>query len=220
MELKSEQKIIRMSLILVIVAGMSFLGIWEVSITSGSSKSTVLATQIAFSGFGDIALYNPEKPGLFSTNIHVDNNLGFQISKPNNSWEIHSVLDEMSLGKLESLKTKGFLDGVFVEQNHDKKFIVTVFDVKAENFVLHDYVDNQIVMMESQNFKVDFEQVSPNNDWAIFAAENPENKYGEQLLFLKENRLYMLQYSGNSPQTLDSDQKEDFQLIMDSFEVI
>lgn len=221
MELKSEQKIVRMSLIIVIVAGTLGIGMWEFS-NSSDAENNILDIEIAYSGFGQIQLNNPEKINLFSTNIYQDSNLGFQISKPNDDWEIHSTLDEINSDELKSLRSKGFLDGVYVEQNHDRKFMLTVFDIQKENFSLHEYVDNQIVMMESQkNVVIPFEQVSPTNDWAIFAMETSDNKqYGEQLLFLKDNRLYMLQYSGDSPGSINSEQKNDFQFIMDSFEVI
>ena len=77
--------------------------------------------------------------------------------------------------------------------------------------------------MESQKYAIiPFEQISPENDWALFTVEISDDNelYEEQLLFLKENRLYMLQYFGEPPQALSSDQKKDFQFIMDSFEVI
>jgi hypothetical protein len=221
MELKSEQKIIRVTMIVVVVAGMSWIGLSTFS-DDLDSENIVLGTEIVNSGFGQIILNNPEKTNLFSSNIYQDTSLGFQISKPNNSWEIHSTLDEMDSNELMSLRIKGFLDGVYVEQNHDRKFMLTVFDIQKENFSLHEYVDNQIVMMKSQkNIIIPFKQVSPENDWAIFAVEISDNQqYGEQLLFLKENRLYMLYYYGGPPQSLNSEQKNDFQFIMDSFEVI
>ena len=223
MELKSERKIIRWVMILAIVTGMSGIGILFSSYPSDSSKNAVLDTEIAMSGFGDIKLFNPEKAGLFSTNTYQDKQLGFQISKPNSNWEIHSTLDELSSDELSSLKAKGFLDGLYIEQNHDKKFMLTVFDIQKENFSLHEFVDQQISLMESQKYAIiPFEQISPENDWALFTVEISDDNelYEEQLLFLKENRLYMLQYFGEPPQALSSDQKNDFQFIMDSFEVI
>ncbi|MCV0372398.1 MAG: hypothetical protein K5793_02460 [Nitrosarchaeum sp.] len=220
MEIKKECQVIRWALILSIVSGTSYLVVLF-SDTSDSSKNTILGTEIAVSGFGEIKLYNPEKVNLFSTNTYQNTNLGFQISKPNNDWEIHSALDELNTNELNSLKTKGFLDGVFVEQDHDRRFMLTIFDIQKENFSLHEYVDNQIALMESQNIVLQFEQVSSEDDWAIFAVESSDEKqYGEHLLFLKENRLYMLQYLGDSPQSINSEQKNDFQFIMDSFEVI
>jgi hypothetical protein len=223
MEQKTELRPIRWALIILLFASIGTFAILEVVYSSEPTKSTDLGTEIAFSGFGEVNLFNPQKVNLFSSNIYQDTQLGFQISKPNNDWEIHSALDDLSSNELSSLKTKGFLDGIYIEKNHNKRFMVTIFDIQKDEFDLHEYVDQQISLMESQrDVTIPFEQVSPENDWALFAVESSDGAipYGEQLLFLKDNRLFMLQYSGDSPQTLDSEQKNDFKFIMDSFEVI
>ena len=223
MELNTELQIIRRMLIIAMISGTIGLGILFFSYSGESTNDIVLGTKIAVSGFGDINLFNPEKVNLFSTNIYQDTQLGFQISKPSNDWEIHSTLDDLSSNELSSLETKGFVGGIYVEKNHNKQFMLTIFDIKKDDFDLHEFVDQQISLMESQkNIIVPFEQVSPENDWALFAVESSDSTipYGEQLLFLKDNRLYMLQYSGESPKTLDSKQINDFKTIMDSFEVI
>jgi chaperone required for assembly of F1-ATPase len=50
---------------------------------------------------------------------------------------------------------------------------------------------------------------------------NPKNwKYGEKVLFLKDKKLYILQYSNQSPDNLDRKQKSEYLPIIDSFEVI
>jgi len=222
MELDTERRLVRGALIVSIICGMAWIT-WSFSSPADSQNDVVLGTKIAVSGFGEINLFDPQEVGLFSTNVYQDSQLGFQISKPNNDWEIHSTVDEMGSDELDSLQTKGFLDGVYVEQNHNKQFMLTIFDIQKDGFSLHEFVDQQISLMESQkNITVLFEQISPENDWALFAVESSDSTtpYGEQLLFLKDKRLYMLQYSGESPQTLDSDQKNDFKFIIDSFEVI
>ena len=223
MELSTERRLVRGALIISIICGTSWVGIWEFSNFVEPKNTAVLGTQIAVSGFGDINLYNPQIVGLFSTNIYQDTQLGFQISKPNNDWEIHSTRDDLGSAELTSLETKGFVDGIYIEKNHNKQFMLTIFDIQKEKFSLHEFVDQQISLMESQkNITIPFEQVSPENDWALFAVESSDGDipYGEQLLFLKENRLYMLQYSGDSPKSLDIEQINDFKFIMESFEVI
>ena len=220
MELEKEQQVVRLALIISIVSGIGYLGFLFYD-APDSSNNTLLGTEILFSGFGEITLFNPEQVSLFSTNIYQDTRLGYQISKPNGDWQIHSVLDEINSDELTLLQTKGFLDGVYVEQDHNKRFIITVFDIQTENFSLHEYVDDIISLSESQNVEIPFEQVSSEDDWAIFAMSAiDQNQYGEQLFVVKENRLYMLQYSGDSPQSLSPEQKQDFQYIMESFEVI
>ena len=209
-----------MTLILSIISGASWLA-WSFSDFYATQSYDALNNEIVFSGFGEINLYNPQKVDLFSTNMYQDKTLGFQISKPNNDWQIHSVLDHDLYDKLILLEPKGFVDGVFVEQDHDKRFMINVFDIQKDNFSLHEYVDNQIELMESETIVISFEQISPKDDWGIFAMEYlNDSQYVEQMLFLKDNRLYLLQYSGDSPQLLDSEEKEDFRHIMESFEVI
>ncbi len=223
MELSTERRLVRGALIVSIICGTSWVGMWEFSNFIEPKNNAVLGTKIAVSGFGEIKLFNPQKVDLFSTNIYQDTQLGFQISKPNNDWEIHSTTDELSSSELSSLLLKGFVGGIYIEKNHNKQFMLTIFDIQKDEFSLHEFVDQQISLMESQkNITVPFEQVSPDDDWALFAVESSGSTvpYGEQLLFLKDNRLYMLQYSGESQQTLDSEQINDFKVIMDSFEVI
>lgn len=220
MDLKKERQVVQLALIISIVSGVGYIGFLSFDIPD-SSNNTLLGTEILFSGFGEITLFNPEQVGLFSANIYQDTSLGYQVSKPNPDWQIHSVLDEINSEELVLLQAKGFIDGVYVEQNHNKRFIITVFDIQQENFSLHDYIDDIIEQAESQNIEIPFEQVSSKDDWAIFAMSSlDQDQYGEQLFVVKDNRLYMLQYSGNSPQSLSSEQKQDFQYIMESFEVI
>ena len=220
MNLNTERQVIRLTLILSIIVGSASLGFFSFSY-SGETQSGVSDTEIVFSGFGQIKLYNPQNINLVSTNTYQDKVLGFQISKPNDNWEIHSVLDEFNSKELAFLESKGFADGLFVEQEHDKRFILSVFDIQKENFSLHEYIDSQIELIEHKQMNILFEQVSPRDDWAAVAIEFPsENQYGEQILFLKENRLFMLQYLGNSPQSLKLDEKKEVQFIMESFEVI
>jgi hypothetical protein len=186
-------------------------------------KITILGTKSVISGFGEINLYDPETTNLFSANTYQDTIIGFQVSIPNVDWSIHSTLNEMSSDELESLKTKGFLDGVYVGKNHDKRFIITVFDMQVDDFSLDQYVNSQISLIQSQtDAQIPIKQISSENDWTIFAVDSfdQDNSYGEQLLFFKDNRLYMLQYYGSSPQALNSEQKNEFKLIIDSFEVI
>ena len=76
--------------------------------SSEPPKNLDLGTKIAVSGFGEINLFNPQKVGLFSPGIYQDSQLGFQISKPNNDWEIHSTIDDLSSSELALLQTKGF----------------------------------------------------------------------------------------------------------------
>jgi hypothetical protein len=72
------------------------------------------------------------------------------------------------------------------------------------------------------NVNVPIKQISDSNEWAIFAMEIPTEKwnYGEQVLFLKEKKLFMLQYTGQNPDNLSYDTKSEYLSIIDSFELI
>ena len=76
--------------------------------------------------------------------------------------------------------------------------------------------------MESKKVKVLSEQVSPDNDWAIFAMDGSDvgMGYSEQMLFFKDNRLYMLQYSGDLPELQSPEERSEIQNVLNSFEVI
>ena len=110
MEQKTELRPIKWTLIILLFASIGSFVLLEVVYSSEPTKSADLGTKIAFSGFGEVNLFNPQKVNLFSSNIYQYTQLGFQISKTNNDWEIHSALDDLSSNELSSLKTKGFLD--------------------------------------------------------------------------------------------------------------
>jgi hypothetical protein len=95
--------------------------------------------------------------------------------------------------------------------------------VSSQDFALEPYIDSQISQLQSQiDVNVPIKQISDSQEWAIFAMEIPtENwNYGEQVLFLKDNRLFMLQYSGQNPNNLTIEKKSEYLSIIDSFEVI
>jgi len=215
-------QIVRYSIIVVIASSIGWIGIDTYFHLPEHGNEPEPGIKSTISGFGKIDLFNPKTVALFSVNTYHDTRTGFQISKPNDKWLIHSIRDDLSERDFESLISRGFIDGVYVEQEHDKRFMVTVFDVQSDDFLLRDYIDSQLYQIQLQkNINVPIKQISSENDWAIFAVDAmDENKYNEQLLFLKESRLYMLQYFGDAPDTLDSKQMSDYQFITDSFEVI
>ena len=183
-------------------------------------KSAVIQDgTLVLSGFGDIYINNPKNIGLFSDTYE---DTGFQVTKPDDGWIIHKMSDELSDDELSSLESKGFVDGVYLEKDHGREFTITVFDIQQDNFDLHEYIDGQISQMESKNVKILSEQVSPDNDWAIFAMDGSDvgMRYSEQMLFFKDNRLYMLQYSGDLPELQNLEQRSEIQNVMNSFEVV
>jgi hypothetical protein len=70
--------------------------------------------------------------------------------------------------------------------------------------------------------EVPIKQISLEKNWAIFAMKIPgENwNYGEQILFLKDGKLFMLQYSGPSPDRTSNEKKLEYLTIIDSFHAL
>ncbi|MGD2106012.1 MAG: hypothetical protein PVH93_00225 [Nitrosopumilaceae archaeon] len=175
------------------------------------------------SGFGQITMQYPQEFTDSDGSLFSNTDLGFQVLAPNGNWDAHSVEEVFSPQKLESLKSKGLIHGFYLEEDHKKQFMITVFDVSAQDFALEPYIDSQISQLQSQiDVNVPIKQISDSQEWAIFAMEIPtENwNYGEQVLFLKDNRLFMLQYSGQNPNNLTIEKKSEYLSIIDSFEVI
>lgn len=176
------------------------------------------------SSFGEITILDPNQIHFFNEDKYYQNNdLSFQVFKPDNKWDVRTAYEDMRAEELVYLESKGYLDGIYLEKQNDERFLISVFNIKSENFQLDNYISNQISLMNfKEDVKIPIKRISQSNDWAIFSMDkgtNDKNSYAEQLLFLKHNRLYMLQYSGNSPENLTELEKSDFKSIMNSFEV-
>ncbi|MEJ2259205.1 MAG: hypothetical protein P8X78_01620 [Nitrosopumilaceae archaeon] len=217
-ESQKERKILRWSLILMIPVTIGVFGFQEFfTLPQGDDNLSVK------SGFGQITMQYPQEFSESDGSLFSNVDLGFQVLAPNRNWDAHSVEEVFSTQKLESLKSKGLIHGFYLEEDHQRQFMITVFDVSSQDFALEPYIDSQINQMQSQiDVNVPIKQISDSKDWAIFAMEIPtENwNYGEQVLFLKDNRLFMLQYSGQNPNNLTFEKKSEYLSIIDSFEVI
>jgi len=213
-----EVKIVRWSIIFMIVVSSIALTVDYLIETSNSTTKISI-----MSGFGEISIDKSSKnSSLDENNFYQDEYLGFQISKPDKDWEFHSATDYL-LERSPSLKSKGYLDGMYIEKQHDKRFLLTVFSIKENDFQLANYIENQIQQTKFQNVKIPLKQVSPSNSWAIFSMDSEKNdkfSYGEQLLFFKDNRLYMLQYTGYSPENITDNERGDVNFILNSFRVM
>ncbi|MGD8708321.1 MAG: hypothetical protein PVI88_06520 [Nitrosopumilaceae archaeon] len=217
-ESQKERKILRWSLILMIPVTIGVFGFQEFfTLPQGDDNLSVK------SGFGQITMQYPQEFSESDGSLFSNVDLGFQVLAPNRNWDAHSVEEVFSTQKLESLKSKGLIHGFYLEEDHQRQFMITVFDVSSQDFALEPYIDSQINQMQSQiDVNVPIKQISDSKDWAIFAMEIPtENwNYGEQVLFLKDNRLFMLQYSGQNPNNLTLEKKSEYLSIIDSFEMI
>ena len=224
MDYLKELRIVRWTIIITISAAIIGIGIYDLVYFLKHEEESILGTTSILTGFGEITLFNTAQDDLRS-NTYQDKDLGFQISTPNDSWKILSMSDDLNDENMQALKTKGFLDGIYLNQNNKTRFMIAVFDVtQKSSFELSNYIDTQIETMKNTfDVEIPIKQVSPSNDWAIFGAHahsEIQDNYGEQLLYLENNRLYMLQYTGLSPSEMETEIKSEYRSIIDSFEIL
>lgn len=224
---ENEVKIVKFALVGLFVVSIGGLMIWEAVFNPYSDIKTNSADDgiEVQSGFGKIRLYEQKQIGDFSSVknqlTYVDNSLGFEISRPNDNWQfdanIEDVLDS------QTISNKKFLGGMYVKNGNEKPFFVGVFDLtQFDNFVLDDYVMLQKNTI-SQKFdsKIIVDDISSDSRWSIFGAEiilqNKTRVYGEQILKIHDNKMYMLQYSGLPPYLTLPQTKDEIRQVMDSF---
>lgn len=227
LEPENEVKIVKSALVGLFIASIGGLMFWEIVFTPYSEiKVTSVddGTEVR-SGFGKIRLYEQKQMESFSSVqnqlTYVDNSLGFQISRPNDNWQFDTNIEDVL--ESQTISNKKFLGGMYVKKNNEKLFFVAVFDLtQFDNFVLDDYVISQKNAI-SQKFdsKIMADDISTDDKWSIFGAEitlqNKTRVYGEQILEIHDNKLYMLQYSGLPPYLTLPQTKDEIKQVMDSF---
>jgi len=217
-------------LALILTVGGYFLFTTPIEQTAGDVNVENSNQVIVNSGFGDIILNTNtfniqenkeiiEKHGL----LYRNEELGFEIARPNIKWYFDTDLSELKLERTGTLPEERFLGGIYVGTNTDENVFVSVFDISELNKnSLEDYVDSQIqwVFENFDEAKLRTKQIATNGQWALFGIEvSVENKkiYGEQILEIREDKLYMLQASGAVPEEMDLEKKEELRKIIDSF---
>jgi len=191
MDIVKEVMVVRWSIIIVICVSTSVFGVFFFIYMSENISEIK-----TMSSFGEIIIFNPKQiDSVNKITFYQNSELNFQLVKPDTSWDIHTASDDFSAEELISLKSKGYLGGVYLEKEHDRRFLITIFNIQNETFQLNDYIENQILMINSQgNAKIIINQVSESNDWAIFSVDNginDQNRYAEQLLFFNNKKLHM-----------------------------
>lgn len=227
MESHDEVKIVKFALIGLIIVSIGGLVIWEIMSSSNSQNDIILTDDgvEVQSGFGKILLYEQRRTSDFSgiqdQLTYVDTSLGFQISRPNDRWQIDSNIDDVL--DSQAVSNKKFLGGMYMKNGNERPFFIAVFDLtQFKDFVLADYVMSQKNSI-SQRFdsKLIVDDISPDGKWAIFGTEitlqNKTKVYGEQILEVHDDKIYMLQYSGTPPYLTLPQTKDDIRQIMDSF---
>lgn len=215
----SKRKAIRWGIIImVIVTPLGFLvdGLLDFPLQESSEKESAVLAE-----FEEIKT-TTAKSEIDQDSIYTDFDLGFQVLKPTNNWDIHPVSERVEPEKLQVLKSRGLIGGIYLEENHEKQFMITVTSI-PEDFELDRFVNLQIAQLEMQtDVEVPKKEISLDKDHAVFAMKIPtENwSYGEQVLFLKDGKLFMLQYSGQDPDSINYEKGLEYRAIIDSFKTI
>lgn len=193
MNISKEVKLVRLSLIIAVIVSTAGLMVLFTQFSYDDSGITIM------SSFGEITIFDPKQPSFLENNMYHNSELSFQLSKPNDKWDIRVASETIRTEELAYLKSKGYVDGIYLDKDSDRRFLVSVFDVQSKNFQLENYISKQIDMMNSEEIKIPIKRISKSNDWAIVSFDsekNTDDSFSEQLLFLKDNKLYMIQYSG------------------------
>lgn len=215
----SKRRVIRWGIVIMLIATpLGFLvdGLLEFPIQESSSKESAVLAE-----FDEIKT-SAAKSDIDQDSIYTNFDLGFQVLRPTNNWEIHPVSERIEPEKFQVLKSRGLIDGIYLEENHEKQFMITVSTI-PDDFELDRFVNLQIAQLEMQtDVEVPKKEISLDKDHAVFAMKIPtENwNYGEQVLFLKDGKLFMLQYSGQDPDSINYEKGLEYRAIMDSFETI
>ncbi|RDJ31211.1 MAG: hypothetical protein DWQ18_03460 [Crenarchaeota archaeon] len=177
------------------------------------------------SGFGKITISEKNHPQNTDSELKYSNDaLGFEITLPNHQWSINQDVADLANGDKEFLDSKGFVGGIYVQKDDGTDMLVAVIDISKQDVMLSEYVDTQIGQLKERfESTLYVYEVSPENNWALFgiAVETPnDTSYGEQLLQIQNNTLYMIQYSGLPPNALDGNSLEQVRMILDSFRIL
>lgn len=224
MEPICEVKVVKFSLIGLIVASVTGLVIWDISFNPYSEAKTPTDSTEVKSGFGVIRIYEQKSQNTFSNLknglTYVDNSLGFEISRPNEKWEFDTNIEDVL--NSQSKSDKKFLGGMYVKKNDEKPIFIGVFDLtQFKNFDLDAYVQSQKDTIDKFESDITINEISPQNNWSVFGAEitlkNKTRTYGEQIMEIHNDKIYMLQYSGDPPYLMLSQTREEIRSIMDSF---
>lgn len=152
--------------------------------------------------------------------------MGFEISKPSIRWYFETELDS-TVRELTGLSlSPRFQGGVMVTTYAGNNVLVHVYD-KSElrNMTLSEYIDWQIELGRccfGENILVLSKDTSRSQDWARFTALRETHEltlYSEQILQIKGERLYAIQYTGRTLESVPA-LKGEVEEIMSSFRIL
>lgn len=222
---KSLRKIMKYVMIAMAVGVIVGIGVDELLRTQQTQPAST-SEITTDTGFGKITLFdhgNQFGGAVFDSSVYLDDELGFMITKPSDAWNFDEDIDDILAQSSDKLLANGFLDGIYIESNGEKQIFLGVFDrQQIPEFSFESYIDSRISQIESQ-FVSELRAKNTQDNWGSFAIQfdtNGESKYGEELMQIHGNKLYMLQYVGDLPEILDDKKREEIRMIFDSFSLI
>lgn len=158
--------------------------------------------------------------------VYTDKSAGFTIQKPNESWYFETVDDYIKNSDLGfDPRTNAYLGGVFVATDVPGNVMI-ISEKLPENLDLNEHIDDQISRAEElfgKEATVTKKFVSPSGNWAVFEGffDFEEYKeYGRQILHKTNDKLFLIQTTGDPPNEMDEKIKSDLNQIVESFSII
>ena len=214
---------------IVVAVGGYFLYSSSIEQNAGDIDIDSSSQIIANSGFGSIVVTNSTfnfkdetKPVEGNALFYRNETLGFEIARPNLKWYFETDLTNLKQERTGTLPDDEFIGGIYIGTDSDENVFVAVHDITGLNKdSLEGYVDAEIDwVLRSFDAKLKVKEMSPNKRWALFGIETyfPDKViYGEQILEIRGDRLYMLQYTGALPEQMGPEKREELRTIIDSF---
>jgi hypothetical protein len=187
---------------------------------------------IAKSAFGSIIVedksfnFKDQVPKIIENDlVYRNETAGFEVGRPNLTWNFHTDMSQIKIEQTGTITNKEFVGGAFIVDSTNQNVFVAVFDIsELDDNSLADYVDAQLNwIMTNFDAKLKLKEMAPNKKWAIFGIEvnqNNQTLYGEQILEIQNDKLYMIQYAGIPPEKMQPEKLEEFRIVIDSFKII
>lgn len=148
--------------------------------------------------------------------------LGFQVSKPNQHWDFDTNIAKIKIERTEVPPDDYFLGGVYLATTDRDHVLVAVFDdKKLEVLPLQEWLDAfENVAVNKYDSTTLKKEISTDGDWGVYRGEFFDingRGLGEQILQVKNGKVYLIKSMGLHPDVIPIEQKEDFIKIFNSF---
>lgn len=158
--------------------------------------------------------------------VYTDKLAGFTIQRPNENWYFETVEDYIKNSDLDfDPRPNSYLGGVFVATDVPGSIMV-ISQKLPENLDLSEYIDDQISRAEEifgKEVTMTKKFVSTSGNWAVsegFIDFEEYKEYVRQILHKSNDKLFLIQTTGDPPNEMDEKIKSDLNQIVESFNII